>query len=220
LPSSPPGWSPPGRSLVDRVVSDVSFVVISLVATAVRVVAARRRGPQARAWGLMALAQLREPSFPAEVADVLEDTGLDPGSLVLEITETSLVSDFEETIHTLHRLKELGVKLSIDDFGTGYSSLTYLRKLPVDVVKIDRSFVDGIATSPDEWGLAVAVFRLVRSISVDIVAEGVEGAAQLAHLRALGCDLAQGYYFAKPQAPEALQDMLATRETGRLVAAG
>jgi EAL domain-containing protein (putative c-di-GMP-specific phosphodiesterase class I) len=99
--------------------------------------------------------------------------------------------------------------LSIDDFGTGYSSLTYLRRLPVDVVKIDRAFVAGIATSPDEWSLAVAIVKLVNALSLTTVAEGVESAAQLAHLRALGSNFAQGYYFAKPQPAAAIDEMLA-----------
>ncbi|MDP8991907.1 MAG: EAL domain-containing protein [Actinomycetota bacterium] len=156
--------------------------------------------------------QIRQSGLVAEVDRILADSGLDPGCLVLEITETALVSDFEETIDNLHRLKELGVKLSIDDFGTGYSSLTYLRRLPVEVVKIDRSFVAGIATSPDEWSLAVAIVKLVKALSLSTVAEGVESAAQLAHLRALGCEFAQGYYFARPQPAPAIDEMLAASD--------
>ncbi len=152
--------------------------------------------------------QIRQSALISEVEVALQASELDPACLFLEVTETALVSDFEETVEILHKLKGLGVKLSIDDFGTGYSSLTYLRRLPVDVVKIDRSFVGGITTSPDEWSLAVAIFKLVRSLSLKTVAEGVEAAAQLAHLRALGCDFAQGYYFAKPQPAAALEEVL------------
>ena len=159
----------------------------------------------------VAARQLRDDGLAADVERVLTSCGLPPESLVLEITETSLVSDFEAAIGTLHELKALGVKLSIDDFGTGYSSLAYLRRLPVDVVKIDRSFVRGIASAPDEWALAVAVIRLVKSLSLQTVAEGVESAAQVAHLRALGCDFAQGYYFARPQDAAAVGALLAER---------
>ncbi|MDP8975371.1 MAG: EAL domain-containing protein [Actinomycetota bacterium] len=152
--------------------------------------------------------QIRQSGLVTEVSRILLDSGLDPGCLVLEITETALVSDFDASIDNLHRLKGLGVKLSIDDFGTGYSSLTYLRRLPVDVVKIDRSFVAGITTSPDEWSLAVAIVKMVKALSLTTVAEGVESAAQLAHLRALGCAFAQGYYFARPQPSAAVGEML------------
>jgi EAL domain-containing protein (putative c-di-GMP-specific phosphodiesterase class I) len=161
----------------------------------------------------VAARQLRDDDLVADVERVITRCGLPAQSLFLEITETSLVSDFEAAIGTLHRLKDLGVKLSIDDFGTGYSSLTYLRRLPVDVVKIDRSFVRGIASAPDEWALAVAVIRLVKSLSLQTVAEGVESAAQVAHLRALGCEFAQGYYFARPQDAAAVGAMLAERRT-------
>ncbi|HSH58235.1 MAG TPA: EAL domain-containing protein [Acidimicrobiales bacterium] len=152
--------------------------------------------------------QIRQSGLVAQVERILADSGLDPGCLVLEITETALVSDFEASIDSLHRLKDLGVKLSIDDFGTGYSSLTYLRRLPVDVVKIDRSFVSGITTSPEEWSLAVAIVKMVKALSLATVAEGVETAAQLAHLRALGCGFAQGYYFARPQPAADVDEML------------
>ncbi len=152
--------------------------------------------------------QIRQTGLVTEVDRVLRESGLDPACLVLEITETALVSDFDASIDNLHRLKGLGVKLSIDDFGTGYSSLTYLRRLPVDVVKIDRSFVAGIATSPEEWSLAVAIVKMVKALSLATVAEGVESAGQLAHLRALGCAFAQGYYFARPQPAADVDEML------------
>jgi diguanylate cyclase (GGDEF)-like protein len=158
--------------------------------------------------------QLWDETLADDVHRVLADTGLAPEHLALEITETSLVSDFEETVDALRRLKGIGVRLSIDDFGTGYSSLAYLRRLPVDVVKIDRSFVEGIATSSDEWALAVAIVRLVRALDLETVAEGVEGPAQLAHLRALGCEYAQGYYVARPQDAGAVEALLLERAAG------
>ncbi|HEX2064087.1 MAG TPA: bifunctional diguanylate cyclase/phosphodiesterase, partial [Acidimicrobiales bacterium] len=155
--------------------------------------------------------QLWDETLADDVDRILARSGLAPEHLALEITETSLVSDFEETVDALRRLKGIGVRLSIDDFGTGYSSLAYLRRLPVDVVKIDRAFVEGIATSSDEWALAVAIVRLVRALDLETVAEGVEGPAQLAHLRALGCDYAQGYYVARPQDAGAIEALLSER---------
>lgn len=123
----------------------------------------------------------------------------------LEITESVLHRDPPEVIRKLAELKRLGVRLSIDDFGTGYSSLSMLRELPVDVLKIDKSFVDGIAREAEEWALAVAIVRLATSLHKETLAEGVESASQLAHLRTLGCRRGQGYLFAKPMPAGAMR---------------
>jgi len=164
--------------------------------------------------------QLRTPELADQIGDVLSMTGLAAENLVLEITETSLVSDFEHTIHDLHRLKELGVRLAIDDFGTGYSSLSYLKRLPVDIVKIDRAFIGGIVSTTEEWSLAHAIVKLIRALGLETVAEGIEDAGQLAHVRALGCDLAQGYYFAKPMEGKALIELLTKSNTAKPLVAG
>jgi len=145
--------------------------------------------------------QLRDAVLASDIQDVLAATGLPAKSLTLEITETAVMDDIDRTIDKLRELKGLGVRLAIDDFGTGYSSLTYLRRLPIDVIKIDRSFVAGVAAASDEWALAQAIVRLIRTLKLETVAEGVETGAQVAHLRALGCDRLQGYYFAKPNRP-------------------
>jgi diguanylate cyclase (GGDEF)-like protein/PAS domain S-box-containing protein len=155
--------------------------------------------------------QLQDPELTREVERSLRDTGLDPASLTLEITEGVLMQDSEATARILQELKDLGVRLAIDDFGIGFSSLSYLRRLPVDVVKIDRSFVAGVASVSEEWTLARGIVKLVHGLGFETVAEGVERADQKAHLRALGCRLAQGYYFARPMDEPALRQLLAEK---------
>jgi EAL domain-containing protein (putative c-di-GMP-specific phosphodiesterase class I) len=119
------------------------------------------------------------------------------------------MDDPDRMIRRLDELRSLGLTLSMDDFGTGYSSLSYLRDLPVDVVKIDRSFVGGVARTDEEWALVTAIVRLAQSLGKRTLGEGVETPAQLAHLRALGCDLAQGYLFGKPLPPADFERLLA-----------
>ena len=152
--------------------------------------------------------QLQDPDLLRDVRAAVETFGLGPRSLTLEITETVLMQDTEATISVLRALRGLGVRLAIDDFGIGFSSLSYLRRLPVDVVKIDRSFVAGVATGTEEWTLARGIIRLVHSLGLETVAEGVERAEQRAHLMALGCRLAQGFYFARPAPAEAITALL------------
>jgi hypothetical protein len=133
-----------------------------------------------------------------EVAAVLEESGVEPSSLVLEITETVMMHGTEANLVTLHALRALGVRLAIDDFGTGYSSLSYLQRFPVDIIKIDKSFVDGVARGGSEAALARTIVALGDTLALRCIAEGVEDADQRDHLRALGCDFAQGFLFARP----------------------
>jgi diguanylate cyclase (GGDEF)-like protein/PAS domain S-box-containing protein len=132
------------------------------------------------------------------VREVLRETGLDPARLCLEITESVLMDDVESAIEALLGLKALGVRLAIDDFGTGYSSLSYLRRFPVDVVKLDRSFVAGLGVDPAATAIVAAVVNLAHALGITVVAEGVETEEQLVALRALRCDRAQGYYWNAP----------------------
>jgi diguanylate cyclase (GGDEF)-like protein len=143
--------------------------------------------------------QVLDPAAVTVVAGVLERTGIDPGRVVLEITESVLL-DAEEIGHRLHQLRALGVRLAIDDFGTGYSSLSYLTRLPVDIVKIDRSFVERLGGPPGDEVLVRAVVQLARSLGLRSVGEGVETSAQLERLREFGCDAAQGFLFGRPEA--------------------
>jgi diguanylate cyclase (GGDEF)-like protein len=144
--------------------------------------------------------QLQRPEIVDEVAAALSTSGLAPEDLVLEITESVLMHDIDLTIERLQRLKELGVQLAIDDFGTGYSSLNYLRRFPVDIVKMDRSFVDGIAVDGHQRALVAMIVDLARALGLRQVAEGIERPEQLAELKSLGCGFGQGFLFARPLA--------------------
>jgi diguanylate cyclase (GGDEF)-like protein len=143
--------------------------------------------------------QFGDPGLVQMVTDVLAESGLPPGAVTLEITETVLMEEAEATIETLLSLKSLGVRLSVDDFGTGYSSLSYLRRFPVDALKIDRSFVQGLTMGTGDTAIVTAVIGLANALGLNVVAEGVEDAAQLRELSNLGCDAAQGYLLGRPQ---------------------
>ncbi len=153
--------------------------------------------------------QLREPGFVAEAVAALADAGLDAGCLELEITESTVMWDVPEVRHALRDLHTLGVALAIDDFGTGHSSLARLRRLPVDALKIDRSFVAGLGRDPGNLAIVRAVTVLAHELGLTVTAEGVETAEQAAMLRALGVDRAQGYHFARPLVDEAVGELLA-----------
>jgi diguanylate cyclase (GGDEF)-like protein len=142
--------------------------------------------------------QIADRSLVGRVSDTLDATGLDPARLVLEITESALMADAEAAMAVLGRLRDLGVGLSVDDFGTGYSSLSYLKRFPVDSLKIDRSFVDGLGSDPNDSAIVGATIRLADALGLVSVAEGIESAEQAAELRRLGCSLGQGYFFGRP----------------------
>jgi diguanylate cyclase (GGDEF)-like protein len=156
--------------------------------------------------------QLSHPHAFDTVVEVLDLTGLAPDLLCVEITESALVDDAASTAATLDRLKGLGVQLALDDFGTGYSSLTYVRRFPIDTLKIDRSFIDGIVGSAEDEAIVTAVLSMGRALGVDVVAEGVETEEQATRLRTLGCVLAQGYLFSRPVAPDAVDALLAAAD--------
>jgi EAL domain-containing protein (putative c-di-GMP-specific phosphodiesterase class I) len=139
-----------------------------------------------------------------EVAIVLAGAGIDPTLLTLEITETAVMRNSDAAIECLQRLRRLGVKLAIDDFGTGYSSLSHLRTLPVDTVKIDKSFIDGIGREKDAHGVVEAIVALARTLNLETVAEGVERSEQAAALLGLGCDMAQGFHYSTPMPAESV----------------
>jgi Amt family ammonium transporter len=154
--------------------------------------------------------QLFEHDLIQRVAQILAESALDPTTLVLEITEGSLMQDVGQTAAKLSALKELGARLALDDFGTGSSSLGHLRQFPIDVLKIDKSFVDGLGEGSDASALIRAIVELARSLRLGIVAEGIETEEQLAELRSAGCGSGQGYLFAKPLAREDLEEILRT----------
>lgn len=143
--------------------------------------------------------ELAMPDLVERVSKTLTGTGVDPGNLCFEIQESALLHDFDVALAVLNGLHELGVRLSIDDFGTGFSSLGYLKRLPVDAVKIDRTFIDGLGCDSDDSAIVTAVVSMAHALGLNVIAEGVETTEQLRYLEALGCDAAQGYYFALPQ---------------------
>jgi EAL domain-containing protein (putative c-di-GMP-specific phosphodiesterase class I) len=152
--------------------------------------------------------QLQHPAFVAEVATVLASTGLAPQLLTLELTESVLMQDAEAATAVLVELKRLGVRLAIDDFGTGYSSLNYLRRFPIDELKIDRSFVASLDDGPTHSAVVLSILRLGETLRLETVAEGIEESSQLAALRGLGADLGQGYLFARPLDAVAVTDLI------------
>jgi EAL domain-containing protein (putative c-di-GMP-specific phosphodiesterase class I) len=142
--------------------------------------------------------QFQSASIVEQVRVILAETGLAASNLELEITEGALLKMGPEATAKMAALKALGVKLAIDDFGTGYSSLAYLKRLPLDRLKIDKSFVRDMATKPQDAAIVGAIIDLAKRLEFDIVAEGVETSDQVEKLRQLGCGVAQGYYFARP----------------------
>lgn len=151
---------------------------------------------------------LQEATLVDEVAEILAATGIEPEGLVLEITEGAILLDTEKTSAHLNRLKALGVKLALDDFGTGYSSLSHLRRFPVDMVKIDRVFIDGITSDKGATALVQAIVRLGRGLNIEVVAEGIEHQGQVDALTQLHCPYGQGWYLSLDLPSEGLADFL------------
>lgn len=154
--------------------------------------------------------QLLSTGFCDLVEDTLATTGMDPSALVLELTENILIEDSDRSMTVLSRLKALGVRLALDDFGTGFSSLSYLRRLPVDIVKIDQMFVSDVAERAQSGAIVKAVTDLTHALGLTVIAEGIETEAQRARITDLGCDSSQGYFYARPMSASALGDHLAT----------
>jgi diguanylate cyclase (GGDEF)-like protein/PAS domain S-box-containing protein len=148
--------------------------------------------------------QFVHPNLAGAVAEILAETAIDPALVYLEITETVLMEDVESTSGALTELKGLGVSLTVDDFGTGYSSLAYLKRFPVDELKIDRNFVAGLLTDQEDSAIVTAIINLAHILGVVAVAEGVENSGQVERLLELGCDLGQGYHFGRPLPPEGM----------------
>jgi len=158
----------------------------------------------------LAASQFERDLLPEEIAGILRETGLPPERLQLELSEAVLMRDDPRMLDRLDALKKIGVRLAIDDFGTGYASLSYLKRLPVDCLKIDRSLIKGVGQDTEDTAIIRAVVTLAQSLGIVVTAEGVETAEQLFQLRALGCEQAQGYYFARPVAADRLPELLAS----------
>src|SRR5205807_8219734 len=149
------------------------------------------------------------PALLSDVRRVLDRTGLQPQSLVLEIIESVVMDDPEAAIPTFKALRELGVSLAIDDFGTGYSSLSWLKHFPISTLKLDKSFVQGLGVEQADRAIAQSVVTMAECLDVSVTAEGVETAEQAAELVSLGCLSGQGYYYARPQPAEKVAEFLA-----------
>jgi diguanylate cyclase (GGDEF)-like protein len=177
---------------------------------------------QARAWGAhngsplrvsvnLSARQHRDPDLVDLVDRILTETRTDPATLCLEITESVVVNDAETAGSTLRALKDLGVKLSIDEFGTGHSSLASLKRFPLDMLKVDRSFVAGVADDAEDTAIVTAIINLAHSLGLGTVADGVETREQVDALRTMGCDVGQGFYFARPRPSDAIAELLGSR---------
>lgn len=146
--------------------------------------------------------QFRDKNLLSSVSKIIHDTGCRPACVELEVTESFAMNRPEDSIATMKQLRKLGMDLAIDDFGTGYSSMTYLKKLPISKLKIDRSFISGIPHDANDLAITRAIIALGKTLGLRIIAEGVETVEQEAMLRAEGCDEAQGYYYGKPMSAE------------------
>jgi EAL domain-containing protein (putative c-di-GMP-specific phosphodiesterase class I)/DNA-binding response OmpR family regulator len=211
-------WQHPRHGMVppDRFIPAMESLglIIELGTWVLRTACRQARAWQAEGFTDLAVAvnlsgrQLQDPDLYDTVAAALADSGLEPRLLELELTESFLVLDPEEAVRTLGRLKQLGVKISVDDFGTGYSSLAYLKRFPLDTLKVDRAFVRDIMADPNDASITRAIINLAHNLKLTVVAEGVETEAQLGLLIANNCDLVQGYYFSRPVPEEAFIAML------------
>ncbi|WP_137820893.1 bifunctional diguanylate cyclase/phosphodiesterase [Pseudomonas sp. D(2018)] len=168
--------------------------------------------PQLRCSVNLSSRQVLQPGFAQRVAVILRETCLAPASLVLEITESLLMQDSAETLACLRELAVLGVRLALDDFGTGYSSLGYLKRFPLQILKVDRSFIGGVPDDPELNAISRAIIGLGCSLGLEVVAEGVENPTQLDFLQGEGCRYAQGFWFSRPRPPEGLEPLLRGKE--------
>ncbi len=167
--------------------------------------------PEMRVSVNLSVRQLLQKDFAATVEQVLADTGLPAHLLELEITESTLMEHAQDTLQALHRLRSLGVRLAIDDFGTGYSSLSYLKRFPVDIIKIDRSFVRDVPEDTDDSAIVTGIIALAHSLRLEVVAEGVETLAQLRFLNEHSCDMMQGYHLSAPVPAEQFERLISAR---------
>jgi len=152
--------------------------------------------------------QLMQPDFAATVARALETAGANPRHLCLEITEAALIEDMDVVRRALANIRDMGVRLAVDDFGTGYSSVGYVRQFPLDSVKIDKSFVQGLTAGAEDAAIAQAIIKMAHALGLSTVAEGVETAEELSRLQQLGCDHVQGFYFAAPLTADAVDGLI------------
>ncbi|HZX25782.1 MAG TPA: EAL domain-containing protein [Telluria sp.] len=200
-------------------VAEDTGLIVPIGAWVMRTAAAQNKAWQDAGLGHLRVAvnlsarQFAADDLIANIRAVLEETGLEPKYLEIELTESLFMSDIAQAVEVLHQMKALGIKLSIDDFGTGYSSLSYLSRFPIDVLKIDRSFVNDIARDASDAAIVASIIALAHNLQLNVIAEGVESPEQLHYLRRHGCDEMQGYYFSKPLAASDFAQLLRQRRS-------
>ncbi len=200
-------------------VAEDSGLIVPLGEWVLRKACAQGAAWRAASWDIdvsvnLSLRQLNAPQFPAQVAAALAESGLPPGALIIEVGERMLVEDAGLIADRLAELRDLGVKLAIDDFGIGYASLAHLRELPVDIIKIDPSFVSGLGQDPTLTLLTRTIVQVGRDLGMQVVAEGIEQPRQLAELREMGCGYGQGFLVAKPMAASGMEALIRTGGSG------
>ena len=211
-------WQHPGLGLLYPgefiMLAEESGMIISLGDWILRTACAQNKAWQDAGLAPMRLSvnfsarQFQQPAFIADINQILKDTNLDPRWLELELTESSIMKDPEEAIEKLHELKLMGIKVAIDDFGTGYSSLNYLKRFPIDTLKIDKSFVSDVCKDPHDTSIVRAIINLGHALDLTVIAEGVETREQLQYLTALECDVVQGFLFSKAVSTKAFEELL------------
>ncbi len=216
-------WNHPEKGLVSPAdfvnIAEESALITDLGAYVLKTACAQAEQWRQQGLGTIGVAvnlsprQLRENGLKAMISDIIQETGISPECLELELTESMLMEDSQAAVSYLQDLKSLGLKISVDDFGTGYSSLSYLKDFPVDTLKIDKSFVDGMEQSTSQLAIVRAIIVLGHSLNLKVVAEGVENDAQLQLLKTNGCDSVQGYLVSKPLTQSAMLSLL-TQQSG------
>jgi EAL domain-containing protein (putative c-di-GMP-specific phosphodiesterase class I) len=205
------GMIPPMRFIG---LAEETGLIVPIGAWVIRTACMQNKAWQASGLGYLRMSvnlssrQFAQQDLLESIALALQEAELAPEYLEIELTESLVMADVDHAIGILRELKALGVKLSIDDFGTGYSSLSYLKRFPIDVLKIDRSFVNDITTDPDDAAIVASIISLAHSLRLTVIAEGVETEAQLAYLQQHDCDQIQGYFFSRPVTAQALESML------------
>jgi len=150
--------------------------------------------------------QLQNDKFEENLKSIISETQVNTRYVELEITESILMKDFEKSVKLLTEIRDLNIKIALDDFGTGYSSLSYLKQLPINTLKIDKSFIDNIVTNEREKAIVDGIIQLAQKIDLDVVAEGVETREQIKLLQSMGCNQIQGYYFSRPLPPDEIEE--------------
>ena len=211
-------WQHPGLGLLHPCefisIAEETGLIISLGDFVMRTACAQNKTWQDKGLKSMRMSvnfsarHFQQPTFIADVAQILKETNLDPRWLELELTESSIMRDPEEAIEKLHELKLMGISVAIDDFGTGYSSLNYLKRFPIDTLKIDKSFVSDVCRDPHDTAIVRAIINLGHALDLTVVAEGVETKEQLQYLSALECDVVQGFLFSKSLSAKAFEELL------------